>query len=299
MRRAGLLLGVAVAACGADLGSTADWRPWDTIEGPRRPELVQPPAPAPPQARIRLVTYNTRLGVDVASLGPYLQADPILADADVVLLQETDGTFDAVPSDAARLAESLAMGHAYAPTIELEEGTRGIAILSRFELRDVEVMFLPVLEETLLPESSRAALGVVIDTPSGPLRIINVHLDVGLNVAERIVQLRPAVVDAPTPVVVAGDMNTNDYVWAEGTIPLLPVDAAADTSQAAEVDDFMRALGYAAPTATFGATYDGLLEDYRLDAIYPRGVAARDGGVDRALELSDHWPIWLDLEVAP
>jgi endonuclease/exonuclease/phosphatase family metal-dependent hydrolase len=189
------------------------------------------------------------------------------------------------------------MSHVYAPTLETDEGTRGLSILSRFALREIEVMYLQEApEQDLVPPAARAAIAAVIDTPSGPVRVINVHLDVALNITERILQLRPAILDAPHRVVVAGDFNTNDYIWAEASIPVLPLDAAADTSQAVALDGYMRGLAFGTPTDSLGATWHGFPEDQRLDSIFTRGLGAGDGAVERALELSDHWPLWLDLE---
>jgi endonuclease/exonuclease/phosphatase family metal-dependent hydrolase len=111
------------------------------------------------------------------------------------------------------------------------------------------------------------------------------------------VQLRPAVIDAPAPVAVMGDFNTNDYLWAVETLPLLPLDAVANTSQADALDEYMRAIGYRTPTANFGNTWHGVSEDQRLDSIFTRGMVTGRGDIERELEASDHWPLWLD--VAP
>ncbi|HSK04363.1 MAG TPA: endonuclease/exonuclease/phosphatase family protein [Kofleriaceae bacterium] len=296
---AGLALGLAAAGCSdARIDPIPAWTPWEAIEGPFRPEVRHAASPAPGRDRMRVLTYNVWRGVDVDALAPYLLAHPELAAADLVLLQESDDYPSEVTSDASRLAAELGMSHVYAPTGEQRRGTRGLAILSRFALREIEVMFLEEAPELELVEpAARAAVAVVIDTPGGPVRVINVHLDVALNITERILQLRPTILEAPDRVVVAGDFNTNDYVWAEATVPLLPLDAVADTSQAVALDGYMRGLGFRTPTAAFGATWRGFPEDQRLDAIFTRGVEVDDGAVERALKLSDHWPVWLDLEV--
>ncbi len=288
-----LALGLAAAGCSDAAHEPAPvWTPWDTIEGPFRPEVNHAASPAPGRDRLRVLTYNAWRGVDVDALAPYLLADhPELAAADLLLLQECDGP-DGATSDAARLAAELGMSHVYAPTWHTGAGTRGLAILSRFALREIEVMYLPDAAEPV----TRTALAVVIDTPGGPVRVINVHLTPELNIIGRILQLRPAILEAPPRVVIAGDFNTNDYIWADETVPFLPLDAAADTSQADALDAYMRGLGFSTPTAGFGATWHGVLEDQRLDAIFPRGLPPGGGAVERALELSDHWPLWLDLE---
>jgi endonuclease/exonuclease/phosphatase family metal-dependent hydrolase len=78
------------------------------------------------------------------------------------------------------------------------------------------------------------------------------------------------------------------------------VDSVADTAQAPELDDYVRLLQFKTPTARFGDTWSGLPEDQRLDAIFTRGVEVGAGAVDRTdevLDLSDHWPVWLDIVV--
>lgn len=287
-----LAAGLAAGCSDATPGPVPVWTPWDAIEGPLRPEVGHAASPAPGRDRLRVLTYNTWRGVDVGALAPYLLTDPELARADLVLLQECDGQPDRSASEAARLAAELGMSHVYAPTWDTGGGTRGLAILSRFALREIEVLFLP---EAAVP-AARTAIAAVIDTPSGPVRVINLHLGAERNIAERILQLRPAILEAPPRVVVAGDFNTNDYIWAGARIPVLPLDAAAGTSQAVALDAYMRGLGFSAPTAAFGATWSGLPEDQRLDSIYPRNLVPGDGAVDRALDHSDHWPLWLDLE---
>lgn len=298
--RSAALVALVSAAAGCSDASHEPvpvWTSWDTIEGRFRPEVNHAGSPAPGRDRLRLLTYNVLRGIEVEALAHHFLFDPELAAVDVLLLQECDDHPGEAPSDAARLAAELGMSHVYAPTMETEQGTRGLSILSRFALREIEVMYLQEAPELELVEpAARAAIAAVIDTPSGPVRVVNVHLDVALNIAERILQLRPAILEAPHRVVVAGDFNTNEYIWAGASIPILPLDAAADTSQAVALDGYMRGLAFQTPTASFGATWHGFPEDQRLDSIFTRGLRVGGGAVERALELSDHWPVWLDVE---
>lgn len=295
-RTLALAVGLAATSCDDARFERPAWAPADAIEGRLRPEINQP-APAARPGRLRVVTYNVRLGLEVEVVAPYFLSDPALSTADLVMLQEIDDDPAEGASDASQLAAALGLGFVYAPTYEVDGGTRGVAILSRFVLQDIEVMYLQEAPDLLVPAAARAAVAAVIETERGPVRVVNVHLDYPLNITERILQLRPAIIDAPTPVVVAGDFNTNDYVWADGVIPLLPLDAVADTSQAKALDRYMRGLGFDTPTAELGATWNGLLENQRLDAVFTRGVPSGDGAVDRGLDDSDHWPLWLDLDV--
>jgi endonuclease/exonuclease/phosphatase family metal-dependent hydrolase len=301
MRSTVFAVALAAIGCGDAEMPVPVWTSFETIEGRFRPEINQAASPAAPQDRWRVVTFNVQHGVD-AALAPYLLARRDLAEADLLLLQEAADPGDG-ESDASRLAAALGMGHVYAPLGDVDQETEGIAILSRFVLRDFEVLFLePTNMLRPVEPVTRNAIAVTIDAPSGPVRVVNVHLDYGLNLPERILQLRPAIIDDPiaSPILVGGDFNTNDYVWVEEEFPLLPVDAVADTAQAPELDEYVRLLQFKTPTARFGDTWNGLPEDQRLDSIFTRGVETGAGAVDRSDEVedfSDHYPLWLDIVV--
>jgi endonuclease/exonuclease/phosphatase family metal-dependent hydrolase len=305
VRRSGLAAAAFAAAallpaCGQEIGEANDWVAAEAIAGRLRPELAPPPAPALPLAaaeRLRVVTYNVQFGADPEALAAAILADPELASARLLLVQEIEAYPAEGRSRAARLAEALGMGHVYAPAREEGDGTHGLAILSVFPIEQVAVMELPYVD---LPLSGRRRVALAADLQVGaePLRVITTHLDTRLNITDRVVQLRPAVIDAPARVLVGGDFNTNAYLWVEGAVPVLPVDSVADSDQAELLDDYVRHLDFATPTAGFGPTHDaGGVINLRLDSIFTRGLAPAGGAVARGVELSDHWPLWLDVEV--
>jgi endonuclease/exonuclease/phosphatase family metal-dependent hydrolase len=295
--RLGLL--IALAACDSvDRDPVPVWMAWDQLDGRFRPELVQPPVTMLAKPALRLVSYNVLRGVDLAADAAFFETDPDLASADVIALQESWRPVDGPRSDAGDFAELLHMGYVYVPTFEFEGNFHGIALLSRFPLIDVEVMLLLATTDLETEEqAARAALRATIVTSAGPIQVVNVHLDPPLNVPERILQLRPAVIDPQAPVAVLGDFNTNDYVWVAEQIPLVSIDGIADTSQADALDGYMQTIGYDTPTADFGKTWHGFPEDQRLDSIFTRGLRTGAGAVERELDTSDHWPIWLDVRV--
>jgi endonuclease/exonuclease/phosphatase family metal-dependent hydrolase len=288
----------AVAGC-SETDRVPEWTAWDAIDGTLQPEVQQIAIPAAPRATLRVVTYNVRRGIEVDDVAAHFASSPELSLADVILLQECTRGAGEPASDAASLAALLGMGHVYAPTGTGGDDTSGLAILSRFAMIDIAVLYLQDVVEVRTFDKVGGAMRATIETTGGPLRVVNVHLDVPLNISNRVLQLRPAVLASPPLTVVAGDFNTNDYLWAVQTLPLLPLDASADTSQAGEVDAYMRGIGYATPTAPFGSTWGGLPENQRLDAIYTRGLFAGAGGIDRTIAISDHWPLWLDVGTAP
>jgi endonuclease/exonuclease/phosphatase family metal-dependent hydrolase len=287
------LVCVGLLAGGAELGAPQPWVDATAIDGRLAPELVLDRFDAPAGARVRVVSWNVHLGADVDALAAAFD-DPALAGADVVLLQEIEAHPGEDGSRAARLAEALAMNLAYAPAREEGEGTHGLAILSPHPLAAVAVMELPHAE-VLVNERRRIALAADVDLDGAPLRVIDVHLDTRLSIADRMVQLRPAVIEHGDPVVVAGDLNTLPWAWAGGVIPDAPAQVAAAVDAGRAIDDFMEALGYAAPTASLGPTDDIALVEWRLDAIYPRGAEVIDAAIAGEVRVSDHLPLRVDL----
>jgi endonuclease/exonuclease/phosphatase family metal-dependent hydrolase len=292
--------GAAALACQEPLGPTADWVDAETIPGVLRPEIVTTPiASADETGRaavpaLRVVTYNVLHGGDVDGLARIFLDDPDLSRAGLLLLQEEESYPEEPGSRTARLAEALGMAYVYAPGRERETGTHGISILSAFPIENARVMQLPEFEAGFA-HHRRIALAADIRIGGMVLHVINVHLDTVLNITDRILQLRPAVIDAPEVVLVGGDFNTNPYVWVDGTIPVLPADSAASTDQAPILDDYMRAIDFDTPTADLGVTESNFYGTVRLDSIFTRGLDVVPGQVERQYDLSDHWPVWVDV----
>lgn len=287
---------VGLAACTADVGvAPATWEPVEAIAGPFAPVVGAPPAPRPIGETLRVATYNVEHGIELDLIIEDLQRAG-LADVDVLLVQE----IAALPAEglprAGTLAEALGMGYVYAPAYVYGDGTEGDAILSPHALRDARVMELPAPGAYPRP-IRRIAIAAELDVPGGAVTVVGVHLDTRLSAAERVLQLRPAVLDAPSRAIVAGDFNSNPYAWAGAVIPDLPGSVIAGVDQAAALDDYARALGFDAPTAAAGATQRIAGLRSRLDAIYARGVTPGAARVAREVDGSDHWPVLLDLSL--
>jgi endonuclease/exonuclease/phosphatase family metal-dependent hydrolase len=187
-----------------------------------------PESQAAPQ-RARVVVWNMERG-----RAPERWAEiAAVRDADVLLLCEIDdgmarsGNLD-VP---AALAERLRMHYAYAPNyFELTRGTRaerkathglvnlrgfhGNAILSRWPLRDVRRLPLPVEFDWFRHYErrigTRVALRATLDGPRGALTVAVAHLEAFATPAQRARQMRvllESLDDAPR-VLVGGDFNT-------------------------------------------------------------------------------------------
>lgn len=243
---------------------------------------------------IRLVTFNVH-SIPAAELARALRADPELSHADIFLLQEMESHEDEGVSRAHQAAEALHLNYVYAPARTIEGGTHGLAILSRFPLRDVRVLRLPKFDLGFNTRQ-RIAVAATAEVAGRRLRLWNVHLDTRINIHDRIEQLRPAVVaarDDPAPVVLGGDFNTAPVRWFLHVMPVFRSD------QASAVDDFMRAEGFAAPFAEGEATSKKAFLSLRLDSLYGRGLTVTKIAVAEAGGVSDHAAVWMDLAWPP
>jgi endonuclease/exonuclease/phosphatase family metal-dependent hydrolase len=239
--------------------------------------------------RLRVVTFNAQYGERIAALISTFTSHADLSRADVVLLQEIESHPHEGASRAAQLAAALQMGHVYTHSRAAgTDGTHGLAILARWPLHDISRIDLP-RNDLPFRRCARIALAAHIGTPAGPLRLTSVHLDTRLNLAARIAQLTPALADHDLQIV-AGDLNTLPCHFLRGAVPLYRVD------QAGRLDEHVRALGFATPATAVGATHRHFLR-LRLDAIYTRGLTAAAARVARDVHLSDHFPVWTDVEL--
>jgi endonuclease/exonuclease/phosphatase family metal-dependent hydrolase len=289
-----LVSALGTAACNLDVGSDGAWVPADLVAAPRTlrsgtTATVYPPPPRP--GPLRVVSYNVHLGDDPAGLAAAILADPAVAVGDVFLIQEEEDHFAEERNRTAQLAEQLDLHWIYVPARVRVEATHGLSILSRFPIETPQVMDLPPTEGF----DTRIAIRADIAIGEARVPVVDVHLDVRLNITDRILQLRPAVIDLPEAVIVAGDYNTNPYLWQDGKIPLFPTAQIVDTDQAPILDDYMAGLGFATPGADAGPTHSVLNLESRLDAIYVRGFATTPATVERDVLASDHWPVWVDI----
>jgi len=271
------------------LGPSGRWIAARDVPAPWTFEIVAPPTSTPIPRRLRVVTFNVEHGTRMDALIAVFRSHVELKPVDVLLLQE----IECHPSDgcsrAKMLADVLGTGYVYAPSRTTgEDGTHGLAILCRWPLLHAEMMELPRVD---LPINRRRciALAAQVDTPAGPLRLTSVHLDTRINLAMRRRQLAPAIVGAHPFQILAGDMNTLPFHFVAGAVPVLPID------QAGGLDAYMRGLGFATPVTRAGATHRHFLR-VRLDAVFTRGFMPAIAHVARDVRVSDHYPVWVDLE---
>jgi endonuclease/exonuclease/phosphatase family metal-dependent hydrolase len=286
MRRL-VLVFVAVAACGVDEDAGGPWTPAESIDGLLAPELGPAPAPRAAPAILRIATWNVAFGADPDGFAAAIAGSHELASADVLLIQEIENHPDEPGTRASRLATALGMTWVYAPGRPKDDGTHGIAILSRFPLSGAEVMTLPRFQ---VMQERRIALAATVEIGAARLRIVDVHLDVRLNAAERIRQLDPAV--DTTAFAFGGDFNSAPWSWIEGEVPLFGTEAIVGQETPEILDDYLAPLDFHTAIPPGEHTLTRL--PVRCDDLYTHGTPPVAAGVEH-VDGSDHWPVWIDV----
>ena len=130
-------------------------------------------------------------------LGPILadfERVPEVKNADIYLLQEVAQPGPGSVSVAEQLGSALKLHVAFAPA-KAGVTDQGLAILSRYPIRNVTIRPLKACD-LLFRSRSRIGLAATVDTPSGALRVYDVHLDTRVNPSERLAQLASVVEDS-------------------------------------------------------------------------------------------------------
>lgn len=249
-----------------------------------------------PGRRARLVNGNIERAARILSGGA-----AGMPPADVVALQEADrGTLRAGGRHVAReLAEALGMNYvrAHVPTptdVEPkerkwwldfeermlcgEEGDTGVALLSRLPLSDAARIELPWDE---CPWRPRLAIAASVPFGGRRLHVFNAHIDTHADVEGQLRQHRAVLALAAgsdEPTVLLGDFNT----------------MTDEARRAAR--ELLEASGYATPLPTNTPTWRSGPLRRHFDWVFTRGARVTRWGVARVLGVSDHWPVWVELE---
>lgn len=160
-----------------------------------------------------------------------------------------------------------------------ETGDTGVAILSRIPLADITRIDLPWHDCAWRP---RLAIAVTIDLGDTRLRLFNVHIDPHGPLDNQHQQTEAVLEQAAGhvgPSVILGDFNT------------------LSKTKAIEIRRLMESRGYTTPFQTGTATWRGAGLRFHADWIFVRGVRAMRSGVVKPLSVSDHWPIWAEIQL--
>lgn len=226
----------------------------------------------------------------------------LLPKIDVLALQEADkGTKRAGRHHVAReLAEALQMNWIHLPAgiprgqkpetrqwwLDFEEpielydpGDTGIGLLSRLPLSEITRIDLPWNECAWRP---RLAMAATVSVGASKLRIYNAHVDPHAAVGGQLEQLEVLITQADKetgPTLILGDFNT------------------LSKKKVQETRSFLESHGYSTPFPSGTHTWRGMGIRLHADWMFSRAAKIARWGVARPLGVSDHWPIWAEVEV--
>jgi len=238
-------------------------------------------APAPIDS-VRVVSWNIRYGENLEQAIDEIRANPELAGADIILLQEMG------PDGTRRMAEELGMHHIYggAAVHPHHKKLFGNAVLSRWPIINDKVLILP--HETLLTGHRRIAVAADIDLGGMTVRAISIHTATVVMDQEKRIEQAKAARDSlggfAGPVVIGGDYNT----VSEYDVTLLR--------------QVMRRLRMKTVRLPAGPTISNKYKklpgsESVLDHIFCKEFEPGSRGVVRQALASDHYPIWAVLAV--
>ena len=159
-----------------------------------------------------------------------------------------------------------------------EEADMGVGLLSRVALHEIRRLDLPWHDCAWRP---RLAMAATIKLATGQLRLFNVHIDPHGPLDNQHQQTEAVLQEARKhdgPVVVLGDFNT------------------LSKQKASEIRRLMESHEFITPFPTNIATWRGAGLRFHADWIFVRGLRVNRWGVARPLSVSDHWPIWAEVE---
>jgi len=250
--------------------------------------------PAPES--IKIVSYNIRYraGRDLQKLIELFKSDEEIGRAAIIGLQEVDRNRKRTGNvnTARLLAEELGMYYAWAappppppPTKnkqEPQEEETGVMILSVYPLSDVKRFVLP---NDGPGGRRRAGIGATVRIGQTKVRVYSVHAEVRTTNERRLQQLGAVLDDLKAHhtdierVVVLGDFNTVTGKDVDGMTALF-------TGQK-----------FSTPFSNNTSTWKTFIIELKLDWLWLRGLAPTQHGIDKKVELSDHWPLWVTVKL--
>jgi endonuclease/exonuclease/phosphatase family metal-dependent hydrolase len=246
-----------------------------------------------PPAEFKIVSFNIRWrsGDELKELNKLLKEDPEIGSASIIALQEVDRRKKRTGnSNVAKLmADELGMHYAWAappaPKAGDEEET-GVAILSVYPLADVRRIVLPHEGPN---KRRRAGIGATVELHGQKWRVYSVHAETRIPFDKKLEQFKAILDDlaqfpSNMPAIVMGDFNTWESNADRKTIKLF-TEAGMRTPFGSQ--------------STFRRRILIMPIEFRLDWVWLRGLDAASYGIDRKVEVSDHWPLWTNVRPSP
>ena len=239
---------------------------------------------------IKVVSYNIRWrsGEDLKKIIKLLREDPEIGEAAILGLQEVDrrkkrsGNKNTVKLIAEELGLHYAWAAPPAPKPTDEEET-GVALLSIYPLSDLRRIVLPHKGPN---GRRRVAVGATVEIDNRQWRIYSAHAETRISFDKKLEQFKAILQDlaqypATMPAVVMGDLNTWEKDAGRKTIKLF-ADAGLKTPFGKK--------------PTFRQRVLFVPIEFELDWVMLRGLEPASFGIDRQIEVSDHWPLWTNVK---
>ena len=243
-------------------------------------------------AEIKLLSYNIRWrsGAELQDMIKLLKDDPEIGGASILALQEVDRSKkrSGNHNTAKIIADELGLYYVWAapPTAKsTDEEETGVAILSVYPLSDVKRIVLP---HPGPGKRRRVALGATIEIQNRKWRVYSAHAETRINFDKKLEQFKAVLDDlgqypANMPAIIMGDFNT----WepnAHGKVTKLFSEAGLKTPFVDGKKTFRRKI-LLVPL------------ELKLDWVWLRGLEAANCGIDRQIEISDHYPLWTNVKM--
>ncbi|HEX8150056.1 MAG TPA: endonuclease/exonuclease/phosphatase family protein [Pyrinomonadaceae bacterium] len=243
----------------------------------------------PPPAELKVVSYNIRyrVGDDLKELIKLLKEDPEIGGAHVIGLQEVDRNKRRTGNvnTARQLADALGMRYAWAAPPDTDddgEEETGCVILSAFPLTDVSRV---LLTHEGPDGRRRVAVGATVQLGKTPLRVYSVHAETRMPVEKKVEHWQAVLEDLRLHADSAGAIVLGDFNTIKGK----------DVKAARRL--FTRE-GFTTPLLDDHTTWRTFIIKLKLDWLWLRGLEARASGIDKDVDLSDHWPLWATVRLS-
>jgi len=239
---------------------------------------------------IKVISYNIRWrsGEDLKKIIKLLREDPEIGEAAIIGLQEVDRRKkrSGHNNTAKLIAEELGLHYAWAappapkPTDEEETG---VALLSVYPLSDVRRIVLP---HEGPGRRRRVAVGATVEIDNRSWRVYSAHAETRISMDKKLEQFKAVLQDlaqypVTMPAIVMGDLNTWEKGAGRKTIKLF-ADAGLKTPFGKK--------------PTFRQRVLFVPIELELDWVMLRGLEPTSFGIDRQIEVSDHWPLWTNVK---
>ena len=243
---------------------------------------------------IKIISYNIRWrgGEDLRRLIELFKSDAEIGGAAIIGLQEVDRNKKRTGNvnTARQMAEELGMYYAWAappppPTKDKKqppEEETGVMILSVYPLADVKRFVLP---NEGPGGRRRAAIGATVKIGDTSLRVYSLHAEIRTSNTRRLQQFKAVLDDLEAHhkqverAVVLGDFNTLTGKDVDATTALF-TDAKFNT-----------------PFKNGVSTWKTFIIELKLDWLWLRSLSPTKHGIDKKVGLSDHWPLWVIVEL--